>query len=97
MAGSLGYCGLDRRRQPLVGDEIRACWEAGAEATVIAPLAIPPAEPADRRAHAIEFVEVTDGSTLEAAPAAGEPDSLPPSPILPVNDPGWSLWGDAER
>ena len=28
VAGSLGYCGLDRRRQPLTGDEIRACWEA---------------------------------------------------------------------
>jgi hypothetical protein len=24
----MGYCGLDRRRAPLVGDEIRACWEA---------------------------------------------------------------------
>jgi hypothetical protein len=28
MAGGLGFCGLDRRRDPLVGDEIRACWEA---------------------------------------------------------------------
>lgn len=24
--GSLSYCGLDRGRSPLVGDEIRACW-----------------------------------------------------------------------
>jgi hypothetical protein len=30
VAGSLGYCGLDRQRQPLTGDEIRACWEAAA-------------------------------------------------------------------
>ncbi len=22
----MGYCGLDRGRSPLVGDEIRACW-----------------------------------------------------------------------
>lgn len=28
MAGGLGFCALDRRRDPLVGDEIRACWEA---------------------------------------------------------------------
>ena len=28
VAGPLGYCGLDRQRQPLRGDEIRACWEA---------------------------------------------------------------------
>ena len=30
VAGPLGYCGLDRQRQPLRGDEIRACWEASA-------------------------------------------------------------------
>ena len=28
MAGGLGFCALDRRRDPLVGDEIRGCWEA---------------------------------------------------------------------
>jgi hypothetical protein len=27
VAVNLGYCGLDRDRQPLRGDEIRACWE----------------------------------------------------------------------
>ena len=27
----LGYCGLDRERRPLRGDEIRACWEAAIE------------------------------------------------------------------
>ncbi|MEO8228310.1 MAG: hypothetical protein ABI628_00965 [Chloroflexota bacterium] len=26
--GASGYCGLDRGRSPLVGDEIRACWTA---------------------------------------------------------------------
>ena len=26
----MGYCGLDRHRQPLEGDEVRACWEDGA-------------------------------------------------------------------
>jgi len=28
VAGQLGYCGLDRQRRPLNGDEIRGCWEA---------------------------------------------------------------------
>ena len=26
MFGGVGYCGLDRRRERLAGDEIRACW-----------------------------------------------------------------------
>ena len=30
VAARVGYCGLDRRRQPLRGDEVRACWEDGA-------------------------------------------------------------------
>lgn len=29
---NLGYCGLDRDRIPLRGDEIRPCWEATNEA-----------------------------------------------------------------
>jgi hypothetical protein len=27
VAAGLGYCGLDRRRVPLRGDELRACWD----------------------------------------------------------------------
>jgi hypothetical protein len=27
VAAGVGYCGLDRSRAPLHGDEIRACWE----------------------------------------------------------------------
>lgn len=34
VAASLGYCGLDRRHEPLRGDEIRACWDP---ATYAAP------------------------------------------------------------
>jgi hypothetical protein len=30
VAAQLGYCGLDRQRLPLHGDEIRACWETAA-------------------------------------------------------------------
>jgi hypothetical protein len=27
IVASVGYCGLDRRRSPLRGDEVRACWD----------------------------------------------------------------------
>ena len=27
VAAGVGYCGLDRKRLPLRGDEIRVCWE----------------------------------------------------------------------
>jgi len=29
IAAQLGYCGLDRRRLPLSGNELRGCWEPG--------------------------------------------------------------------
>ena len=66
VAANLGYCGLDRRRQPLIGDEIRACWEArpaaaGAEMT----RSIDPAAARDERARRLDFVEVrADGPSL---------------------------------
>ena len=30
VAARFGFCGLDRQRLPLNGDEVRACWEDGA-------------------------------------------------------------------
>jgi hypothetical protein len=30
VATRVGFCGLDRRREPLQGDEVRACWVDGA-------------------------------------------------------------------
>ena len=100
VAGSLGYCGLDRRRQPLGGNEIRACWEAGpggTQTTIVAPLAVLRADQTAAPRYAIEFVEVTEGPTV-ALTSAGEPAVLPPDPILPTaQEPGWSLWGDTER
>ena len=37
VAGQLGYCGLDRRRLPLAGAELRGCWERAAARTEPAP------------------------------------------------------------
>jgi hypothetical protein len=47
---NLGYCGLDRDRSPLRGDEIRPCWEAvpeapGAEPASLRDLVVLPVEP----------------------------------------------------
>ncbi|MDQ1651600.1 MAG: hypothetical protein QOI35_800 [Cryptosporangiaceae bacterium] len=103
VAGSLGFCGLDRRRQPLVGDEIRACWEAW-PGTADLPLTLPPAQPsAGPRVAAREFVEVGVRPALEVATATGEPRAAEvpplvagPVPMPAIGEPGWSLWGEVE-
>jgi hypothetical protein len=109
VAGSLGYCGLDRGRQPLVGDEIRACWEAwpaGAEPVVVAPGTVIPvgagtSEP--DRAQPLAVVEVRDASAAGPPALPDEPPGEPglsdglPAPIRLRDEPGWSLWGELDR
>jgi len=41
VAAQIGYCGLDRRRLPLAGTELRGCWEAGIARPLDAPGAVP--------------------------------------------------------
>jgi hypothetical protein len=36
IAGNLGFCGLDRGRTPLRGDEQRGCWEKATRMPVLA-------------------------------------------------------------
>jgi hypothetical protein len=103
VAGGLGYCGLDRRRSPLVGDEIRACWEAAATsteppagpppaaATVLAPLATAPAMRGFVDIDTAQ-AEVTASTEMPAGDAADA--VLPPRPPSP--EPGWSLWAELE-
>src|SRR5690349_25133766 len=72
VAGQLGYCGLDRGRQPLTGEEIRGCWEgraAGTGAGTPVPLTIAAARPADAARPPLEFVEVA----AVTAPEDGDP------------------------
>jgi hypothetical protein len=42
LVGGVGYCALDRRREPLTGEEQRACWtgppEAASEGLFVAPV-----------------------------------------------------------
>src|SRR4029453_13448481 len=35
LGGAPGYCGLDSRRQPLTGMELRGCWEPKPEAAQV--------------------------------------------------------------
>ena len=103
VAAQLGYCGLDRKRRPLRGDEIRACWEsAGAGVTgiststprTVGPIALG-GEAAPVRHYEtgtfvrkLEFVEVR--TTPTAAKAATEGDGSGAEP----QDVGRSIIGD---
>ncbi|MEX1169727.1 MAG: hypothetical protein WEE50_06265 [Chloroflexota bacterium] len=96
VAGQLGYCGLDRGRRPLKGDEIRPCWEAADAASATVP-ALPgvgpvwPLEPTDTRTgvRSLEFVEVESGTGSDTV------DPITFS-ARPPGEPRWSLWGDTE-
>jgi len=101
VAAQLGYCGQDRQRQPLTGDEIRPCWEA-ADATGAAVPALPgvgavwPLGPDDDRTavQPLQFIEVG----LQAV--ADRPGDAPADSIFlastPGGEPRWSLWGEPE-
>jgi hypothetical protein len=77
VAAQLGYCGLDRKRLPLRGDEIRACWEGRLGVRVDEQPSAPPpvhrlragqAADQDRTAvRRLEFVPVGE----DAKPARG--------------------------
>jgi len=100
VAAQIGYCGLDRQRQPLSGAEIRGCWEAWPVGALHgdAALTIAPARRPDEVPHR-EFVEV--GAVAVAAPKI-EPEGAasvvePAAVVPPHGDPGWSLWGETDR
>ena len=107
LGSPLGFCGLDRLRRPLAGDEIRACWEARPAAEEPAHTATLPGTPfgpsTDPVRH-IEFIEVGPAAPIQRGPrsetttiaevgAELAPDT---APGLPPPAPGWSLWGDSE-
>ena len=57
------------------------------------PLTIAPARSSDTERRPLEFIEVTS-RTEPADDDAAEPVGTPPSPL---SEPGWNLWGDADR
>jgi hypothetical protein len=98
VAAQLGYCGLDRTRQPLAGIEIRACWEGwpAGEARQDQALSIRPAQGPDAPHHR-EFVEV--GAVSESGdpqPVVHSTVKTGPPAAAPAPDFGWNLWGDPE-
>jgi hypothetical protein len=92
VAGTLGYCGLDRRRQPLAGDEIRECWEAwpgGADPTLAAAAAAAGMTAAGEataagRVAPLEFIEIHGRLGSEPIVPGSE---TTPSPELIAPDP----------
>jgi hypothetical protein len=103
VAAQLGYCGLDRRRQPLAGDEIRPCWEGWA---LTGNLRSNPASregPASGDAAAttttttttarLDFVDVEAGAG--DAPIPDGAHATWPSAAVEA-EPRWNLWGDLE-
>jgi hypothetical protein len=90
VAAQLGYCGLDRRRLPLVGDEIRACWEPlpadSSHAMTAGPSPVHAPDPSADTPRHRSFIEVGGAE----APVPGSQAQLPPP------ESRWSLWGDPE-
>lgn len=103
VAAGLGYCALDRRRAPLDGTAIRACWDAGPAVTPDQPADgrsvgardARIAAPADDRGRAptgaLDFVEVGTEGRGDAPPGTDRPDVQPASPDQPAAPPAaWS-------
>jgi len=103
VAGKLGYCGWDRHREPLAGDEIRPCWEA-ADATDIVVPALPgvgpvwPLEPGEDRTAvpSLQFVEVQPTGARTGQPSRKDRARPIIASASTGAEPRWSLWGEAE-
>ena len=93
----MGYCGLDRQRRPISGDEIRACWESRPESMDDSADAIIPAPVRTPVPHR-DFIEI-GGATSAAADGPARPGSTvapDPDPGVPAVRPRWRLWEDIE-
>jgi hypothetical protein len=102
VAAKIGFCGLDPRRLPLDGDEIRPCWEAGSSAAAPSITAVAPPESllaGHNAASGLAFIEVVATSNAGPSPATGTVTSrsgTPDAPDVPFDppEPRWSLWED---
>lgn len=84
----------------MIGDEIRACWEAGPSAIADAggsPVAAGPAAAAPR-ADRLEFIDVDRAAGTDRDVGADRGSGPTATAHLPAPpEPGWNLWGDLER
>ena len=70
VAERTGFCALDRRRRPLRGDEVRACWEDAAASV--------PAEPAVPGLLGLMTDHAPGEPAPEVVPFVPRPVELPP-------------------
>ncbi|HET7472374.1 MAG TPA: hypothetical protein VFJ71_04535 [Candidatus Limnocylindrales bacterium] len=77
VAARLGFCGLDRRRQPLGGDEVRACWEDGA-------IALPPEPPVPGLLDLLTVHALGDAAVVPSDPEADAATPAHDRPHRPV-------------
>jgi hypothetical protein len=80
VVGEILYCGLDRDRRPLRGDEVRPCWE-------VAPVI---EEPNDRSMPGVHV-----GSDRDLVPVMDAAAQQAPS-LAEASEAGWTLFGDAD-
>jgi hypothetical protein len=100
VVGQLGYCAFDRRRDPLTGGEVRACWEAPAStSSAVAPR---PMTVVARPTTTRSWTEVGRSPGAITDPeTANEPGSEPAGREGPIarsiiDAPPPGLWSDAE-
>jgi hypothetical protein len=102
VAAQLGYCGLDRRRAPLDGGEIRACWDAA----TIAPDTAGGVDGSDRT-EPVERTSVRPGRDFVPLDDVGRVDPIVggtnrQAPIVVTTAPatrdatGWTLFPELE-
>jgi len=103
----MGYCGLDRQRQPLSGNEIRACWEASREPAESPSMPTASAAASRTPVPRRDFVEVVSSAAERPSSGKRRPagdrdrgalteDQGEPVAAPVVAPPRWSLWEDAE-
>ena len=109
LAADVGWCALDKRRQPLTGLELRGCWTARAAAgpapDPALPRPVPVPNPTWRDLPVRGFVPVDSRPATTAPPATAPvpPVDVPLEvPLAAVEPPdAWdarvSLFGDPER
>jgi hypothetical protein len=110
VAGQLGYCGLDRKRSPLTGEELRGCWTsrpAEGRPPDSAPWASRVIDPASGgRRSRVDFVPIGEVDAPVTGIAGGSGASG--GAIRPRRDPAaqggdsgtagfrWILWDEPE-
>ena len=89
VAGQIGYCGLDRKRLPLAGTELRGCWEAAPQRALDAPVPSVADLPLEAPSPALrlrDFVPIDlDSHRIRPRPTVREPAPLPDAPVAAID------------